>query len=95
MQERAKSLNLPTHVTIDAGRTQIAPSECHSCLFSGAILMLEMLNNAYIAFGNLDVVSIKMLLCTFEMKRENVLYTSENFRRISDTQRVSYNLCFT
>ena len=27
MQERAKSLNLPTHVTIDAGRTQIAPSE--------------------------------------------------------------------
>ncbi|XP_042058117.1 peptidyl-tRNA hydrolase 2, mitochondrial-like isoform X2 [Salvia splendens] len=25
LQERAKSLNLPTHVTIDAGRTQIAP----------------------------------------------------------------------
>ncbi|KAL8551268.1 hypothetical protein ACS0TY_000372 [Phlomoides rotata] len=29
LQERAKSLNLPTHITIDAGRTQIAPSECH------------------------------------------------------------------
>lgn len=27
VQERAKSLKLPTHVTIDAGRTQIAPSE--------------------------------------------------------------------
>ncbi|KAF7132661.1 hypothetical protein RHSIM_Rhsim09G0213200 [Rhododendron simsii] len=27
LQERAKSLNLPTHITIDAGRTQIAPSE--------------------------------------------------------------------
>ncbi|GLT29282.1 hypothetical protein SLA2020_041580 [Shorea laevis] len=25
LQERAKSLNLPTHITIDAGRTQIAP----------------------------------------------------------------------
>ncbi|XVF42926.1 hypothetical protein PTKIN_Ptkin01aG0403900 [Pterospermum kingtungense] len=30
LQERAKSLNLPTHITIDAGRTQIAPSEWHS-----------------------------------------------------------------
>lgn len=29
-QERAKSLKLPTHITIDAGRTQIAPSEFHS-----------------------------------------------------------------
>ncbi|KAG8647924.1 hypothetical protein MANES_09G126350v8 [Manihot esculenta] len=27
LQERAKSLKLPTHITIDAGRTQIAPSE--------------------------------------------------------------------
>ncbi|XP_051138065.1 uncharacterized protein LOC127256219 [Andrographis paniculata] len=26
LQERAKSLNLPTHITIDAGRTQIAPN---------------------------------------------------------------------
>ncbi|KAK6926163.1 Peptidyl-tRNA hydrolase, PTH2, partial [Dillenia turbinata] len=26
LQERAKSLNLPSHITIDAGRTQIAPS---------------------------------------------------------------------
>ncbi|KAM7499877.1 hypothetical protein LguiA_024291 [Lonicera macranthoides] len=26
LQERAKSLNLPTHVTVDAGRTQIAPN---------------------------------------------------------------------
>ncbi|XP_073014113.1 uncharacterized protein [Typha latifolia] len=26
LQERAKSLKLPTHVTIDAGRTQIAPN---------------------------------------------------------------------
>ncbi|ONK61186.1 uncharacterized protein A4U43_C08F27110 [Asparagus officinalis] len=26
LQERAKSLMLPTHVTIDAGRTQIAPN---------------------------------------------------------------------
>ncbi|KAJ3676902.1 hypothetical protein LUZ60_002626 [Juncus effusus] len=26
LQERAKSLSLPTHVTIDAGRTQIAPN---------------------------------------------------------------------
>lgn len=26
LQERAKSLHLPTHVTIDAGRTQIAPN---------------------------------------------------------------------
>ncbi|KAK9271608.1 hypothetical protein L1049_001970 [Liquidambar formosana] len=26
LQERAKSLQLPTHVTIDAGRTQIAPN---------------------------------------------------------------------
>ncbi|KAK3042269.1 hypothetical protein RJ639_001864, partial [Escallonia herrerae] len=26
LQERAKSLNLPTHTTIDAGRTQIAPN---------------------------------------------------------------------
>ncbi|XP_075496215.1 uncharacterized protein LOC142533357 isoform X3 [Primulina tabacum] len=25
-QERAKSLNIPTHITIDAGRTQIAPN---------------------------------------------------------------------
>ncbi|XP_047330918.1 peptidyl-tRNA hydrolase 2, mitochondrial [Impatiens glandulifera] len=25
-QERAKSVNLPTHITIDAGRTQIAPN---------------------------------------------------------------------
>ncbi|CAN4093685.1 unnamed protein product [Withania somnifera] len=25
LQERAKSLNIPTHITIDAGRTQIAP----------------------------------------------------------------------
>ncbi|KAF8412780.1 hypothetical protein HHK36_000750 [Tetracentron sinense] len=28
--ERAKSLNLPTHITVDAGRTQIAPSELHN-----------------------------------------------------------------
>jgi hypothetical protein len=27
VQGRAKSLNIPTHITIDAGRTQIAPSE--------------------------------------------------------------------
>lgn len=26
LQERAKALNLPTHITIDAGRTQIAPN---------------------------------------------------------------------
>lgn len=26
LQEKAKSINLPTHVTIDAGRTQIAPN---------------------------------------------------------------------
>ncbi|XP_011007177.1 PREDICTED: peptidyl-tRNA hydrolase 2, mitochondrial-like isoform X2 [Populus euphratica] len=26
LQDRAKSLNLPTHITIDAGRTQIAPN---------------------------------------------------------------------
>ncbi|KAI3471309.1 hypothetical protein Pfo_027972 [Paulownia fortunei] len=26
LQERAKSLNLPTHITIDAGRTQITPN---------------------------------------------------------------------
>lgn len=26
LQEKAKSLNIPTHVTIDAGRTQIAPN---------------------------------------------------------------------
>ncbi|XP_058183027.1 uncharacterized protein LOC131300966 [Rhododendron vialii] len=26
LQERAQSLNLPTHITIDAGRTQIAPN---------------------------------------------------------------------
>ncbi|XP_054811213.1 uncharacterized protein LOC129312578 [Prosopis cineraria] len=26
LQERAKSLNVPTHITIDAGRTQIAPN---------------------------------------------------------------------
>ncbi|KAG9455001.1 hypothetical protein H6P81_007905 [Aristolochia fimbriata] len=26
LQERVKSLNLPTHVTVDAGRTQIAPN---------------------------------------------------------------------
>ncbi|XP_011075787.1 peptidyl-tRNA hydrolase 2, mitochondrial isoform X1 [Sesamum indicum] len=26
LQERANSLNLPTHITIDAGRTQIAPN---------------------------------------------------------------------
>ncbi|CAL5408085.1 unnamed protein product [Camellia sinensis] len=26
LQEKAKSLNIPTHVTIDAGRTQIAPT---------------------------------------------------------------------
>ncbi|XAR52085.1 Aminoacyl-tRNA hydrolase [Bertholletia excelsa] len=26
LQERAKSLNMPTHITIDAGRTQIAPN---------------------------------------------------------------------
>ncbi|XP_055800876.1 uncharacterized protein LOC129870219 isoform X2 [Solanum dulcamara] len=25
LQERAKSINIPTHITIDAGRTQIAP----------------------------------------------------------------------
>lgn len=30
LQERAKSLKLPTHITIDAGRTQIAPSELQS-----------------------------------------------------------------
>lgn len=34
-QERAKSLKLPTHITIDAGRTQIAPSEFYSsCPFT-------------------------------------------------------------
>ncbi|CAN1236551.1 Peptidyl-tRNA hydrolase 2, mitochondrial [Linum grandiflorum] len=27
LQEKAKSLKLPTHITIDAGRTQIAPSK--------------------------------------------------------------------
>ncbi|KAL5129793.1 Peptidyl-tRNA hydrolase 2, mitochondrial [Glycine soja] len=27
LQERAKSLKLPTHITIDAGRTQIAPNQ--------------------------------------------------------------------
>lgn len=26
LQERAKSLNIPTHITIDSGRTQIAPN---------------------------------------------------------------------
>ncbi|XP_025884355.1 uncharacterized protein [Solanum lycopersicum] len=26
LQERAKSINIPTHITIDAGRTQIAPN---------------------------------------------------------------------
>ncbi|XP_020518787.1 peptidyl-tRNA hydrolase 2, mitochondrial isoform X2 [Amborella trichopoda] len=29
LQAKAKSLKLPTHITIDAGRTQIAPSMLH------------------------------------------------------------------
>jgi peptidyl-tRNA hydrolase, PTH2 family len=38
MQGRAKSLNLPTHITIDAGRTQIAPSELliKNLIYSGS-----------------------------------------------------------
>ncbi|MFS7897742.1 putative aminoacyl-tRNA hydrolase [Helianthus anomalus] len=33
LQKRAKSLSIPTHIVIDAGRTQIAPSKLpYSCL---------------------------------------------------------------
>lgn len=38
-QERAKSLKLPTHITIDAGRTQIAPSELQTILSCRLILV--------------------------------------------------------
>nr|XP_033516988.1 uncharacterized protein LOC104115448 [Nicotiana tomentosiformis]XP_033516989.1 uncharacterized protein LOC104115448 [Nicotiana tomentosiformis] len=37
-QERAKSLNIPTHITIDAGRTQIAPSAFISSFTCGGTL---------------------------------------------------------
>ncbi|KAM0857297.1 hypothetical protein ACQ4PT_048562 [Festuca glaucescens] len=40
LQGRAKSLNLPTHITIDAGRTQIAPKQ--SWLFLGQLTWLTM-----------------------------------------------------
>ncbi|XP_070043789.1 uncharacterized protein LOC107766742 isoform X4 [Nicotiana tabacum] len=38
LQERAKSLNIPTHITIDAGRTQIAPSAFISSFTCGGTL---------------------------------------------------------
>ncbi|XWS42873.1 hypothetical protein CRYUN_Cryun16bG0051700 [Craigia yunnanensis] len=39
--ERAKSLNLPTHITIDAGRTQIAPNSRTVMAILGPIEMVD------------------------------------------------------
>ncbi|KAL8538353.1 hypothetical protein ACS0TY_000369 [Phlomoides rotata] len=39
LQERAKSLNLPTHITIDAGRTQIAPNSRTVMTILGKLLI--------------------------------------------------------
>ncbi|OMO55033.1 Peptidyl-tRNA hydrolase, PTH2 [Corchorus capsularis] len=41
LQERAKSLNLPTHITIDAGRTQIAPNSRTVMAILGPIEMVD------------------------------------------------------
>ncbi|KAI5657389.1 hypothetical protein M9H77_26182 [Catharanthus roseus] len=41
LQERAKSLNLPTHITIDAGRTQIAPNSRTVMAILGPVEMVD------------------------------------------------------
>ncbi|XP_039067586.1 peptidyl-tRNA hydrolase 2, mitochondrial-like [Hibiscus syriacus] len=41
LQERAKSLNIPTHITIDAGRTQIAPNSRTVMAILGPIEMVD------------------------------------------------------
>ncbi|XWS58741.1 hypothetical protein CRYUN_Cryun08bG0060200 [Craigia yunnanensis] len=41
LQKRAKSLNLPTHITIDAGRTQIAPNSSTVMAILGPIEMVD------------------------------------------------------
>ncbi|XP_021283387.1 peptidyl-tRNA hydrolase 2, mitochondrial isoform X1 [Herrania umbratica] len=41
LQERAKSLSLPTHITIDAGRTQIAPNSRTVMAILGPIEMVD------------------------------------------------------
>nr|KJB17401.1 hypothetical protein B456_003G053000 [Gossypium raimondii] len=40
-KERAKSLNIPTHITIDAGRTQIAPNSRTVMAILGPIEMVD------------------------------------------------------
>ncbi|KAE8726915.1 hypothetical protein F3Y22_tig00005939pilonHSYRG00028 [Hibiscus syriacus] len=40
-QERAKSLNIPTHITIDTGRTQIAPNSRTVMAILGPIEMVD------------------------------------------------------
>ncbi|KAK4775437.1 hypothetical protein SAY87_023398 [Trapa incisa] len=42
LQERAKSFKLPTHITIDAGRTQIAPNSRTVMAILGKILVLML-----------------------------------------------------
>ncbi|GMH19679.1 hypothetical protein Nepgr_021520 [Nepenthes gracilis] len=41
LQERAKSIQLPTHVTIDAGRTQIAPNSRTVMAILGPVDMVD------------------------------------------------------
>ncbi|KAL4352455.1 hypothetical protein GQ457_06G014350 [Hibiscus cannabinus] len=41
LQERAKSLNIPTHITVDAGRTQIAPNSRTVMAVLGPIKMVD------------------------------------------------------
>ncbi|KAH9784080.1 Aminoacyl-tRNA hydrolase [Citrus sinensis] len=45
LQERAKSLKLPTHITIDAGRTQIAPNSRTVMAILGKVKFFDILLN--------------------------------------------------
>ncbi|KAJ9546137.1 hypothetical protein OSB04_025844 [Centaurea solstitialis] len=40
LQEKAKAMAIPTHIVIDAGRTQIAPSELSSVLLGNYLIFL-------------------------------------------------------
>ncbi|CAL0329333.1 unnamed protein product [Lupinus luteus] len=50
LQERAKSLKLPTHITIDAGRTQIAPnSRTVMAIMGNTPLVTSLINLAFLS----------------------------------------------
>ncbi|KAH0978674.1 hypothetical protein GBA52_005851 [Prunus armeniaca] len=58
LQERAKSLKLPTHITIDAGRTQIAPNSRTVMAILGPIEVVDdVTDGLYLIYDEIGVES--------------------------------------